>query len=274
MPSAISKLRVACLQVNAGADWEKNLEKTEKLALQALKYRPHVISLPENFYWRGSAAKMGFLSREVTPRLILAFKELARKHRVAVLLGSLFEPSSQKNKYYNTSVLISEKGSIAARYRKMHLFDVRLNKVNICESKYFVPGEKVVTGKIWNVPVGLSICYDLRFPELFRQMAKRGARIFFLPSNFTKTTGQAHWEILLRARAIENLAFVVAPAQVGTHPSTGIESFGHSMIVDPWGKVLCRASGDREQIVMAELDLSSQKAVQKNLPVLQHRRLD
>lgn len=239
---------------------------------QALALKARLIALPEMFCWRGPSRQLPQIASQVTPLVLEEFQRFARQRKTAVLLGSLLEPAPG-GKFYNTSVLISESGKIAAHYRKIHLFDNRLKKAESRESRHIARGRKVVTGKVWGICVGLAVCYDLRFPELFRQLAGKGARIIFLPANFTFETGKAHWEILLRARAIENLVFIVAPAQTGIHPSTRLRSFGTSLMVDPWGKILQKGSLTREQVLIADLDLTRQTILRKVFPVLRHRVL-
>ncbi len=268
------RLRIACLQINATSDWQHNLEKIESWIKRALRSKVHVIALPETFCARGHADQFQELAYTVTPYIIQKFRERARQTHTAFLLGSLLELSDDKNRYYNTSYLISENGRLVARYRKIHLFDIFMkNEVAIRESEHIRPGRQVVTGIFWNLRAGLTVCYDLRFPELFRRLARLGSRIIFVPSNFTETTGEAHWEILLRSRAIENQVYIIAPAQVGVHPATKIKSFGTSLVVDPWGKVLARGDRLKEEIVIAELDLRFQERLRKSFPVLKHRVL-
>ncbi len=272
--SEVKKLQVACIQINSTDDFDKNLLRLEKFVCQAVQKKADLIAFPENFAWRGGYKGLYKIAHDKTPLLIQHFQTLARKYRVAFLLGSLLEPSTVKGRYFNTSVLISAKGSILARYQKIHLFDVSLKgKVVTKESKSVLPGKQVVTSKVKGIPVGLAICYDLRFPELFRQLSKKGSQIIFVPSNFTEITGKAHWETLLRARAIENQAFIVAPGQVGVHPGNQINSFGNSMIIDPWGRVLAQGSKDREEVVTAVLDLAYQDKLRRYFPVLKHSKL-
>lgn len=267
-------LRVACLQIAAGRDPLKNLRAIQTKIARALALKVDLIALPETFYYRGPAGRLPELAHHLTPRLVKEFQRLARRHRVAFLLGSVYEKAPSRGKYYNTCVLISEKGKVLARYRKIHLFDVSLKKkVSVRESRHIFAGHHVVTARWRGVPVGLTICYDLRFPELFRRLSRKGSQILFVPSNFTYPTGKAHWEVLLRARAIENQAFVIAPAQVGVHPSTRIRAFGTSLIVDPWGRVLRRGSRFREEILTARLDLRFLKRLRREFPALRHRRL-
>ncbi|MCM8775751.1 MAG: carbon-nitrogen hydrolase family protein [Candidatus Omnitrophica bacterium] len=265
--------RVSCLQVNAGSDWRKNLDRILLQAEGAFRQKADLIALPETFYWRGDKGCLPAIAREVTPLVLREFKTLASRRRIPILLGSVLECTSKPDRFANASILISDRGEIAARYRKIHLFDVALETVKVRESESMVAGTRIVATKVRGIPIGLTICYDLRFPELFRELSRRMVQIIFVPANFTYTTGRSHWEILLRARAIENQVFIVAPAQVGIHPATGIRSFGSSMVVDPWGKVLARGGRVREEIVTADLDFRELAKIRRSLPALKHRRL-
>ncbi len=267
------KIRAACIQLNAGCDWRRNLARTLRLAETALRRRAKIIALPENFCARGPAADLDHQSRIVTPSVVETFRALARKEKAAFLLGSVIETSPHKGRYYNTSLLISETGKITARYRKIHLFDIGLKTMQVRESKHIVPGKSAMSAKVFGQSAGLTVCYDLRFPELYRRLVEKGCRLFFVPANFTQRTGLAHWEVLLRARAIENQAFVLAPAQTGKHPESGIRSYGNSLILDPWGRVLAQGSGGREEVITADLDFGYQTALRREFPVLKHRRV-
>ncbi|MBP9865565.1 MAG: carbon-nitrogen hydrolase family protein [Candidatus Omnitrophica bacterium] len=272
--SSRKTLRVACVQNSAGRHPAKNLKKVLELTQTALKCRPDVIALPENFYWRGAKKDLTQAAYEATPVVVQTFCALARKSRTAFILGSVIEPSKDKHRFYNTLIHIDPSGKIRAAYRKIHLFDVRLPQgISICESDTALRGREVVTSQILGKRAGYAICYDLRFPELFRALTAKGSRMIFLPANFTKVTGHAHWETLIRARAIENQVFMIAPAQTGKHPVTGVASYGTSMIVDPWGKVLAQASGHREEVIWADLGWERQSTLRREFPVLQHCRL-
>lgn len=268
-----NKLRVACLQLSAGDRPEENIFRVSKLLKRIRSSSVDVVAFPENFLARGSASGLSSLAFDWLPRTLAFFSSWARRHQIAVLLGSLIEPSRKKGKYFNTSYLLSPEGRVVVKYRKIHLFDSHIKGASAQESRHILRGDKAVTGVIQGVKVGLTICYDLRFPELFRSLVTKGAKIIFVPSNFTWETGKAHWEILLRARAIENQVFMVAPAQHGVHPANGIRSYGESLVIDPWGKVLCRGSHDRDEVLKVDLDLRLLKAVRRQLPCLKHRIL-
>jgi predicted amidohydrolase len=194
----------------------------------------------------------------------------ARELGIELVAGSIAERADDGEKVFNTSVLIDPGGETAAVYRKIHLFDVEVGGTSYRESDAERPGDQIVTAPAAGVELGLSVCYDLRFPELYRILAVRGARVLTVPSAFTTVTGRDHWEVLLRARAIENQAFVVAPNQFGDAPPH-YSSYGRSAIVDPWGVVLASAP-DRECVIAADLDLDQQERTRESLPSLANRR--
>jgi nitrilase len=197
--------------------------------------------------------------------------ETAKARHAYLLAGSLLERAGEK--VYNTSVLFDRSGAVAATYRKIHLFEARLEDgTRIREAEAYDPGREPVAADIEGWQAGLAICYDLRFPELFRTYAAQGAHLLFVPSNFTQRTGKDHWEVLVRARAIENQCFVVAPNQCGVNPATGVRSHGHSMIVGPWGEVLA-AAADEESVILAKLDPADLAATRNRVPALRHRVL-
>ena len=267
----IPKIRAACIQIGAGEDLPENKKRALKRFHEAVRRGAGLIVFPENFLWRGRAS--GLLGAAAqTPGLVREFQALAKKNHTAVLLGSLLEKAPGR-KCFNTSFLISSSGKIAAKYRKIHLFDSKIKGARVKESSHVAGGSRPAAGVIEGIKMGLSVCYDLRFPELYRILSNQGCRILFVPSNFTETTGKAHWEILLRARAIENLSFVIAPGQVGVHPENRIRSFGTSLVIDPWGTVLARGSRSREEVLIADLDFKEQGRLRARFPVLMHRRL-
>lgn len=265
----MKRLRVACLQMNASEDLDDNLLHATAWIRKAARQKAKFIALPENFLWRGPSRDLNRIASQL-PRILRHFQMLAAQTRASILLGSVIEKSSHKEKYFNTSILVSDTGKLIARYRKIHLFKVGLKQVQTDESRHIQAGTKSVVGKIGKISVGLTVCYDLRFPELFRQLTFCGAELIAVPSNFTEYTGKAHWEVLLRARAIENQIFIVAPGQVGVHPSSKIRSFGTSMIIDPWGTVLAKGSQTKEELLIQELDFSHQRLLRRSFPVLSH----
>jgi predicted amidohydrolase len=197
---------------------------------------------------------------------------VARDLGIDLIAGSIAERREGHDKLSNASVHVGPGGDLRGVYRKIHLFDVRVGDIEYMESASDEAGDEIVVSELADgTKVGLSVCYDVRFPELYRIQAIRGARVLTVPANFTKPTGQAHWEVLLRARAIEDQAFVIAAGQVGVHPPDMGETYGNSMIVDPWGEVLARADGESETYVIADLDLARQEDVRATLPSLAHR---
>ena len=270
----MTKLKVAAVQMSSGRDKEKNLKQAKKLITKAAKGDAKFIALPEVFNFRGKLSEAAKNAEPILGYSTNFVSKLARKFKVWILIGSLMEKSvgAYRGKPFNTSILINPKGKIIAKYRKIHLFDIRLKGKEILESKRNQAGKSLKLVAVNDVKVGLSICYDLRFPELYRQYSKEGAEIICIPSSFTKPTGEAHWHTLIKARAIENLAYVIAPNQSGVG-SGGIKTYGHSLIVDPWGKILAEGPASGEAVIFAEVDLDYLKKIRTNLPALEHRKL-
>jgi deaminated glutathione amidase len=267
-----SRVIAAAVQMTSTADVEKNLLAAEGLVEQAVKRGATFVGLPENFAFLRSEGEPVPEAQATDGPWVVRMAALARRHGITLLLGSLPERVPGDKKVKNTSVLLGPDGKTLALYRKIHLFDIDLPGMeHLKESKAVVPGEELVVAEAPFGPVGLSICYDLRFPELYRELTRRGARVLAVPSAFTERTGKAHWEVLLRARAIENLAYVIAPAQVGQHGG-GRASHGQALIVDPWGSVVAQVP-DGEGVAVAELDFDRQDRLRRDLPALQHRRL-
>ena len=243
-------MNVAVLQIRAGRYKNENVWHAQEAVERAAQRKAEFVLLPEIFVYRGKTKGKAFLNEipETVPGPTTNhFKLLARKHRLYILLGSIYERVGKDNgKVYNTSVLLNPRGDIQAAYRKINLFDAVVGRRKIRESAVFLAGQKPVITNVHGFRIGLSICYDLRFPELYRYYGRRGVDLLCIPSCFTKTTGEAHWEILLRARAVENACYVLAPNQFGAHGSV-VPAYGHSMIVDPWGKIVSRASGGSSQ---------------------------
>ena len=266
-----STIRAAAIQLNSTADKARNLEVAGRLVAEAAEAGAELVVLPEKWNVLGSSDDLaaGAESIETGPT-IAAAREWARKLGINVVAGSIAERAEDAERLFNTSCAIDAAGEIVAVYRKIHMFDVDVGGVRYRESDTEQPGEEIVTAALGELEVGLTVCYDLRFPELYRIVAVRGARLITVPSAFTATTGRDHWEVLIRARAIENQAFVVAPNQVGQAPPN-YESWGHSMIVDPWGVVLAEAP-DGEGFIEAELDLARQAEVRSSLPSLANRQ--
>jgi predicted amidohydrolase len=271
MPAA-TRVTAAVVQMTSTADVEKNLATAERLVGEAATRGARFVSLPENFAFLRSEGEPVAEPQSLDGPWVARLAGLARGHRLTLLLGSLPERVPGESRVYNTSVLIGPDGRTLATYRKIHLFDIDVPGLeHLKESKAVLPGQDVVVAEAPFGRLGLSICYDLRFPELFRRLVREGARVIAVPSAFTDRTGKDHWEVLLRARAIENLVYVVAAAQTGAH-GRGRASYGHAMIVDPWGSVLAQVP-DGEGVALAELDFERQDRLRRELPALLHTRL-
>jgi len=262
----------AVVQMTSTAEVERNLKAAETLVEQAAARGASFIGLPENFAFLRSEGQPVPEPQDLDGAWVRRMAALARRLGVTLLLGSLPERVPGDTRVRNTSVLLGPGGETLAVYRKIHLFDIDLPGMeHLKESKAVVAGDELVVASTPFGPIGLTICYDMRFPELYRELGRRGARVLCVPSAFTERTGKAHWEVLLRARAIENLAYVFAPAQVGHHGG-GRASHGQAMIVDPWGAVLAQVP-DGEGIALAELDFERLLRLRRELPALSHARL-
>ncbi|MGA2512041.1 MAG: carbon-nitrogen hydrolase family protein [Candidatus Limnocylindrales bacterium] len=266
----MSRLKVALVQLAADGDAGANVDRAAALIRKAGASKPGLIALPEMFQYRGPVAGFRESATTLPGPLTEEFSELARNLGSWILLGSLAELSTDPMRPFNTSVLLDPVGRIAATYRKRHLFDVVIeNGPSDRESARITPGYSSVVAVLEgaaegaDVCLGLSICFDLRFPELYRELTAAGAVVMAVPANFTEATGRDHWEVLLRARAIENGAFVIAPAQCGI--GAGVPAHGRSMVVDPWGIVIAQAP-DGPGVVVADLDLERVVAVRRGLP--------
>ncbi|HYD50172.1 MAG TPA: carbon-nitrogen hydrolase family protein [Terriglobales bacterium] len=265
------KLVAAAVQLHAGADRQANLAKAEGFVRQAAAAGAGLVVLPEVFAWRGPQSGEHAIAESIPGPSSERMAALADECRIHLLAGSLHE-AADGDKVFNTSLLFGPDGATLARYRKIHLFDVDIaGQVTIRESDSRRAGDQAIVAQTSLGTIGMSVCYDLRFPELYRQLTFAGARIIVVPSAFTFTTGSAHWETLLRARAIENQVYIVAANQIGAGPG-GVADYGNSMIVDPWGRVVARA-GDREMTIYGEIDFDYQDKVRRQLPCLQHVRL-
>jgi predicted amidohydrolase len=259
----------AAIQLNAGTDKAENLDKAEAFVVEAGRLAARLVALPEVFAWRGASEEDVSGAEPIPGSTSLRCGEWARRHGVFLLAGSLLERVAGSDKAYNTCLLFDPQGTAIGRYRKAHLFDVELpGQVSVRESAARMSGDEIITVPSALGRIGLSVCYDLRFPELYRALALRGAEIVCVPSAFTFPTGAAHWEPLLRARAIENQVYVVAPNQVGRTPRGG-RDYGHSMVVDPWGTVLAQC-GETEGVIVAEIRPSYLQQVRREMPCLTH----
>jgi len=285
----VSSLRVACVQMNTRADVAANVGAATMLVEAAAAAGARLVALPETWAYKGGRKGICASAEALDGASNAVLAQLAARLGIFVLAGSIYEPSPVPGRVYNTSALFGPDGGLRVVYRKIHLFDVVAGTTVYRESDDVEPGAELVTAEIdpgeatarrpgeapapaAPVTLGLTICYDLRFPELYRSLALRGAQILCVPSAFTAYTGAAHWEVLLRARAVENGCFVIAPGQVGEH-LPGRDCFGHSMIVDPWGAVLGEVQ-DGVGFCVADLDLGRVAEVRAQIPSLQNRRPD
>jgi predicted amidohydrolase len=272
---ASPKVRVAGVQLSSQDDLAENLAECRRLVAEAASRAATCVVLPENFaYFGPEEGRRALAESESDPEAPIgrALSEMAREHRVTLVAGGMPEKSDDPLRPFNTCRVVGPDGSVVARYRKIHLFDVDLpDGTSLRESSSTSAGTDPVVVDVSSVTVGLSICYDLRFPELYRVLSSAGARVLVVPAAFTVHTGKDHWHVLLRARAIEAQAWVVAAAQWGKHPR-GRTTYGHSMIIDPWGTVVAECS-DGSGVVVADVDLAYLDRVRASLPSLQHRKL-
>ena len=264
-------MRAAAVQLQSTDDKDRNLEDADRLTRAAAADGAELVVLPERLDIRGRAADYADLAEPLDGRPVTWARDTARELGIDIVAGSIAERREGHERVANTSVHAGPDGELKAVYRKIHMFDVEVGGVAYRESEHSEPADEIVLSETaQGVGLGLTICYDLRFPELYRILALRGARIITVPAAFTRVTGEAHWEILLRARAIENQVFVIAPGQ-GRLPGPDRDSYGNSMIVDPWGEVLARAGGEGASFVAADLDLDRQEEIREKLPSLANR---
>ncbi|MGE0210983.1 MAG: carbon-nitrogen hydrolase family protein [Parvibaculaceae bacterium] len=266
------RIKAACIQNCATPDVQENIAVCMRLVQEAAAAGATLIALPE--YFSGLHTEgfriipVAFPEREHP--VLPAFAEAARRLKVSILLGSLGVKAAD-GRTFNRSYLLARDGTVVARYDKIHMFDVDLGEGTVVrESATIAPGGEAVVAEAEGISLGLSICYDLRFAHLYRALAHDGADVLAVPAAFTRITGQAHWHVLNRARAIENGAFVLAPCQFGTLAG-GAECYGHSLIIDPWGRVLADG-GEEEGFIVAELDLAEVEAARARIPSLTHDR--
>lgn len=271
----MSKHRVAAIQYAAGIDVQHNLETAAGLVAQAKAQGAELVVLPENLILMGhkDTDKLAYAEADGDGPTQEFLADLADQHKVWLVAGTIPLQASP-GKVYATSLVFDGDGNRVGRYDKIHLFDVDVpgSGEQYRESATIDPGHEILVVDAPFGRLGVTVCYDLRFPELYRQMADAGVEIIAVTAAFTAKTGAAHWELLLRARAVENLAYVVASGQGGLHEN-GRETYGNSMIVDPWGTVLARL-GTEPGVVVADIDLDSQQEKREVFPVLTHRRLD
>jgi predicted amidohydrolase len=269
-----SNVRVAAVQLTSGTDVTRNVDAAVDLVLAAAGEGATYVQLPEYFNYLGPQSKYAAVAESIPGPTTQRFGEVARSCAATIHLGSMLERSTVSGKCYNTSVVIDASGSIVANYRKAHLFDIEVPGVTAQrESDAIVAGDQLVVVKVAGLALGLSVCFDLRFPELYRQLAVHGANVLAIPAAFNALTGNAHWDVLIKARGIENHAFVVAAAQVGT-TAEGVATYGHTMIVGPWGDVLGESTANGEDVVLATLDLDDVVRRRQQIDVLELRRPD
>ena len=265
-------MRAAAVQLNSNEDKERNVASADELTRAAAADGAQFVVLPEKFNVLGTHAHYVEGAETLDGPTISWARGVAGELGIDLVAGSIAERREGREKFSNTCVHISPDGDIRAVYRKIHMFDVVVGDIEYKESASEEPGDEIVLSELGDgEPLGLTVCYDLRFPELFRILAIKGATVISLPAAFTKITGAAHWEILIRARAIENQVFMVAAGQVGMHPENK-ESYGNSMIVDPWGEILARVTEDGPGYCVADLDFNRQQEVREKLPSLANRQ--
>jgi deaminated glutathione amidase len=265
-------MKAAAVQLSSGADVEANIAAVDTHVRAAAADGATLVVLPEKWTAMGSPADLRAGAQTLDGSAIGWARETARELELDLVAGSIAERVDGREKLSNASVHIGPDGEIRAVYRKLHMFDVEIEGKQYRESDTDEPGEEIVVSELPDgAKLGMAICYDLRFPELFRVLALRRARVVALPAAFTLPTTRDHWEVLVRARAIENQVFVVAANQVGEHPG-GHHSGGRSLIVDPWGTVLARADGETPGHIVAQLDFDRQDDIRARVPLLEHRR--
>jgi predicted amidohydrolase len=265
-------MRVAVIQLNSDSNVADNLERAERLVRAAAADGAELVCLPEKWALLGPGEVIAAGAEPLDGPIVSGAASWARGLGVHVCAGSVPEDPGDGGKPFNTSVLLDPEGQIVATYRKLHMFDVEVEGTEYRESEHERAGAGIATGTAGELELGLTVCYDLRFPELYRILALRGATAFTIPSAFTAVTGRAHWDTLIRARAIENSAWAIAAGQVGK-AAPNYDSWGHSMVVDPWGRVLASVP-EGEGYACADLDLAELRRVRESLPSLANRRGD
>ncbi|MFT7517966.1 MAG: putative amidohydrolase [Kiritimatiellia bacterium] len=263
----------AVCQITSTSDEAHNYEQVEELIARAARYGASLITTPEATNYLGPHAKKVAMAESLDGPVSRRFSGLAKSHGVHLLLGSFNEASDEPSRCHNTAVLYGPDGAILGVYRKIHLFDIDSEEVRFLESETCKPGVQPTVVDTALGKIGLTICYDLRFPEIYRWLVDNGAEIIAVPAAFTRPTGQAHWHTLLRTRAIETQTWVIAPGQYGNHDDGGLkESYGHSMIIDPWGSIVCEVS-DGIGLGLAEIDLDRARRIRRSMPLREHRRI-
>jgi predicted amidohydrolase len=268
------QLTVAAVQLSSGTHTLLNVDEAERLVEEAADQGARYVQLPEYFNFLGPFSGFAGAAEPIPGPTTTRLAALAKTRGLTLHLGSMLEPSPEKGKFFNTSVVIAPNGEIVTTYRKIHLFDVNVPGAIVHrESDIIAPGDEMVVAQLPQFNLGLSVCFDVRFPELYRALALAGAHVIAVPAAFNAVTGRAHWELLVRARAVENHVFVVAATQVGT-TAEGIATYGHSIIVDPWGVVLAESTSEKPGVVIATLDLSDVERRRSQIAVMDFRRPD
>lgn len=266
----MGRFTAACVQMTTGIDPQINLDSATRLIERAASAGAQFIATPEMTGCMNIKAgdRRATIYLQSEDPLLEVFQDLAKHLKVTLLIGSLAFKAENDERMANRSCLISPEGSLIATYDKIHMFDVEVGDGQTYrESNTYRPGETAVLAESPHATLGLSICYDLRFPHLYRQLAQNGAEILTCPAAFTKVTGEAHWHTLLRARAIETGSYVIAPAQSGLHED-GRETFGHSLVIDPWGQIVAESTVYGEDVILAEIDTAEVEAVRGRIPSL------
>lgn len=267
----MATIKTALLQLNSTSDITENITTVEQMVADASAKGAQLVATPENSFLMEASGQDHLRYSHATHPAVEASVRMAKKNKVWLLIGSIHVTPEGEKRSHNRSLLIDPNGHIAAHYDKIHLFDVDVpGDRSYRESDRILPASSLVTANCLGAMLGMTICYDVRFPQLYRALAKKGANILTVPAAFTQITGEAHWHVLLRARAIENSCFVIAPAQTGIH-SDGRRTFGHSLVIDPWGRVLADG-GTEPGVVICDLDLNEVQKVRTRLPSLTHDR--
>ncbi|RMH58094.1 MAG: carbon-nitrogen hydrolase family protein [Candidatus Hydrogenedentota bacterium] len=270
-PSRSTSVKVSVIQFNSRDDENANVERLLPLLDRAVAAGAKLVALPETVWFRGRFEEAP--GHKFPDPFLDRLRAFVRERKFWLYGGTLAERiPGEDSRRFNTGFFIDPSGEIRGRYRKVHLFDIDLPDTKVTESRHTRPGEVLTLEKVEGWTFGQMICYDVRFPEAWLALRLAGMEAAVLPANFTKKTGEAHWEVLVRARAIENQVYILAAGQWGVHPGLNVPAFGHSMIVDPWGRILASASGDEDAILTAELDRETLERVRREMPVLQHRR--
>ncbi len=266
--------RWSLAQVDASGDFEDNLRQTLNLIESARTDGCSLIAFPENFLLRGDGDTIRTLGYKAGEEGLKQLRKKAKEEKINIIAGSIPEPVGEAGGFYNTAYFIDSTGEISAFYRKIHLFDIELaDEFKLREADYLKPGKEVAVVDFDGFKCGVGICYDLRFPELFRQLSKAGAEVIFVPACFTDETGKVHWRPLLQARAIENQCYVIAPAQTGKNRINGVDSHGNSLVVDPWGQVVAEKKR-RPGLLNFTINRNRINEIRRKLPALQHRELN